>query len=99
MKSILGIVLIIVLSGCASVDSVVTTEISFNKQDGTFHIASPKDIAITGLTYERTESGVKVEIQEYTSKGNADAIKTIDSQNKAIESTAKALSDLAKTMR
>lgn len=98
MKTIF-FVLLLLMSGCTTVDNVVTTEISFNKSDGTLHIASPKDISITGLSYERTEQGVKVSIEDYTAKGNTDAIKAVESQNNAISSTAKALSDLVNAAR
>ena len=87
---------VLLLSGCTTPSDVVTTEISLNKKDGTLHIASPKDISISGMTYERTEQGVKVSIQTYESKGNPEALSAVQKQYEAVSETAKALQSLTK---
>lgn len=79
------------LCGCSTPASVVTTEISVTKADGTLHVSSPKNVSIEGLEAVVAPDGSRtVRLAKYAATADPAIAEAVRAQSQALADIAKA---------
>lgn len=72
------------LAGCATTPQVVTTELTYNRDKGTFSLRSPKDVQLESLQATRLPDGsLDLSLQGYNATANAAAVEAATSEAQA----------------